>query len=149
MTFTSDKTDYTLPERLSIVLNCVFNRCPRCKQAHIARSFHFPDTCPGCDMVYERGNGFLLAALPAVYFGYAVFWVVPLMIAFLKGWLSFNLSMGLVAAGAVGIPIFFFNYCKMLALALYYFFLPTELFYTLEASEPVGPNTSAKPIAQD
>jgi uncharacterized protein (DUF983 family) len=139
MEFTADKQDYTLNERLTIVWRCVLNRCPRCQQGGISKPFRFPDTCPSCQMIYERGNGFLLAALPAVYFGYAVFWVVPMLIAFLQGWLSFDVSMWSVGIGAVVIPTLFFNYCKMLALALYHFFLPAELFYRPEAQAAPAP----------
>ena len=132
MNFTENKIDYTFQERMAIIFRCVFNRCPRCKHGGISHPFKFPDTCPNCKMIFERGNGFLLSALPAVYFGFAVFWVVPMMILFLNKVLSFNLAMWLVAIGAVAIPVLFFNYCKMLALALYYFFLPNEMFFVPE-----------------
>jgi len=132
MNFTESKTDYTFSERMMIIFRCVFNRCPRCSGGSISHPFKFPDQCPHCQMVYERGNGFLLSALPAVYFGFALFWVVPMMVLFIQDVLSFDVAMWLVAGGAVAIPIFFFNYCKMLALALYYFFLPREMFFVPE-----------------
>lgn len=132
MNFTESKKDYTFSERLTIIFRCALNSCPRCKQGGISSPFKFPDTCPNCAMIYDRGNGFLLSALPAVYFGFAVFWVVPMMVLFINKILSFNVSMALVAIGAVAIPILFFNYCKMLALALYYFFMPQEMFFVAE-----------------
>lgn len=125
MTHTSET--YSFGYRMAIIWRCVFNRCPRCGKGPISWPFSFPDQCPHCELVYDRGNGFLLSALPAVYFMYALFWAVPLLVLFLMQKLSFNLAMGLVAAGAVLIPLLLFNYCKMLALALYYFFLPREL----------------------
>lgn len=145
MEFTAEKKDYLFSERMRIIFRCVFNRCPRCSHPHISHPFKFPDACPHCGMIYERNNGFLLTALPAVYFGYALFWVVPMMLLFITKVLSFNVSMWLVGIGAVLIPILFFNYCKMLALALYYFFLPTEMFYQPEAPAEVKPAPPAQP----
>lgn len=120
-------SDYRLTERMRTISRCVANRCPKCGHGGISKPWHFPQQCPHCAFVYDRGNGFLLTALPAVYFGFALFWVVPIMVFVIQERLSFNLGMILVAVGAVVIPALFFNYCKMLALALYYFFLPREL----------------------
>ncbi len=121
--------DYSFSERMNIIWRCVFNRCPLCSQRGISRPFHFPKVCPNCGTIFDRGNGFLLSALPAVYFMFTIFWLIPLMVIFLKGQLSFPVTMGLILGGAILVPVLFFNYCKMLALALYYFFLPRELYH--------------------
>jgi uncharacterized protein (DUF983 family) len=130
MNDTSTSTEaqtYSFGYRMNIIWRCVFNRCPSCSLPGISRPFAFPKACPRCGIVYDRGNGFLLSALPAVYFMFTLFWLVPLMVLFLQHKISFPLTMWLVAGGAVVIPVLLFNYCKMLALALYYFFLPREL----------------------
>lgn len=124
-----DIENYTFNDRMNIIWRCVFNRCPRCAKSRISRPFHFPKDCPQCATVFDRGNGFLLSALPAVYFLYALFWLLPALVLFLRGYLSFELTMWLVAAGALLVPVLLFNYCKMLALGLYYFFLPRELYH--------------------
>ncbi len=122
------KTNYSFAERMQVIWRCVFNRCPKCSQAGISKPFKFPESCPNCAFVFDRGNGFLLSALPAVYFIYTLFWLVPMMVLLLLQVLSFNLAMVLIAVGAIAIPVFLFNYCKMLALALYYFFMAAELY---------------------
>lgn len=121
--------DYSFSERMQIIWRCVFNHCPKCNQPGISKPFHFPDQCPSCGFVYERGNGFLLSALPAVYFMYTLFWLLPFLILFIYKVLSLEVSMALIGIGAIAIPVLFFNYCKMLAIALYYFFLPRELYH--------------------
>lgn len=122
-----ENSEYSLNERLRIIWRCVLNRCPNCAKGGISKPWAFPSECPQCHFIYDRGNGFLLTALPAVYFGFALFWVVPMMVLVINDILSFNTGMTLVGIGAVAIPALLFNYCKMLALALYYFFLPREL----------------------
>lgn len=119
---------YSFGQRMGIIFRCVFNRCPKCSQGGISRPFSFPKSCKSCGTVFDRGNGFLLSALPAVYFMFVLFWLVPLLVLYLKGMLDFTIAMWLVAIGAVAVPVLFFNYCKMLAIALYYFFLPHELY---------------------
>jgi len=121
--------DYTLKQRLSIVVKCVLNRCPKCSQGGISNPMKFPDACPSCGFVFERNNGFLLSALPAVYFGYVILMVIPTLVLFLNGYISENLAMYGAGVGAVAFPLLFFNYCKILAIALYYFFIPRELYH--------------------
>ena len=124
--------DYTFSQRMAIIFRCVFNRCPHCSHGPICgfNPMHFPDACPNCGFVFERGNGFLLAALPAVYFIYALFGLVPLLVFFLKGYISYRLTLVVGLVGSFLVPLSLYNYCKMLAIALYYFFLPRELYHT-------------------
>ena len=125
---TTDKQDYGFVDRLQIIWRCVFNRCPRCSHSGISKPFKFPESCPNCQFVLDRGNGFLLSALPAVYFMYTLFWLLPLVLLMFNQLMSFTVAMVLIGVGAVAIPVLFFNYCKMLALALYYFFMIHELY---------------------
>lgn len=129
MTTPSANHVYSFNERMAIIWRCVFNRCPRCSHGGISRPFHFPKRCPQCDTVFDRENGFLLSALPAVYFIFTLFWLIPALLLFIKGMLDFTVTMIVVGVGAILIPVLLFNYCKMLALALYYFFLPRELYH--------------------
>ena len=127
----TENADYSFSQRMSIIFRCVFNRCPHCGEGPICgwNPAYFPDACPHCDFQYQRGNGFLLAALPAVYFAYALFVVVPLVYLFLQGWVSYEWAMVLGVVGSLLVPTLLYNYCKMLAIALYYFFLPRELYH--------------------
>jgi hypothetical protein len=127
--FPTQNRDYTFSQRMAIIFKCVFNRCPRCNHGGISSPIQFPDACPHCGFVYERHNGFLLTALPAVYFGYVLLMVIPTLVLFLNGYLSETVALSGAGIGAVLFPLLFFNYCKMLAIALYYFFLPSELYH--------------------
>lgn len=120
---------YSFGVRMGIIFRCVFNRCPRCNKGGISNPMRFPKNCPSCGTVFDRGNGFLLSALPAVYFLFTIFWLIPALVMFIKGTISFPVTMASLVVGAIAIPLLLFNYCKMLALALYYFFLPRELYH--------------------
>ena len=129
--YPTENADYTFSQRMQIIFRCVFNRCPRCGEGPVCglHPLRFPNACPSCDFVFERGNGFLLAALPAVYFIYALFGVVPLVVLMIREVISYELTFGLALIGSVMVPLLLYNYCKMLAIALYYFFLPRELYH--------------------
>ncbi len=122
-----ENSDYSFQERMQIIWRCVFNRCPNCNHGGISSPLRFPKSCPNCGFVLDRENGFLLTALPAAYFAYALFFLVPLLVLFLQGMLSFQWTMWLGIIGSLTVPAVIFNYCKMLGVALYYFFLPREL----------------------
>jgi uncharacterized protein (DUF983 family) len=124
---TMSETQYAFSQRLQILLRCLGRSCPRCSQPAISGIFHFKSQCPGCGLVLDRKNGFLLAALPYSYFIYAVFWLVPILVLWAQKSLSYPQAFGLVAVGAVVLPVLLYNYCKMIALGQYYFFLPREL----------------------
>ena len=129
--YPANNADYSFSQRMQIIFKCVFNRCPQCSEGPVCglNPLKFPTHCSHCNFQFERGNGFLLAALPAVYFIFAVFGVVPLVVAFIQGAISYEIAFGSAMVGAVVIPILLYNYCKMLAIALYYFFLPRELYH--------------------
>lgn len=129
--YPTENAAYTFSQRMQIIFRCVFNRCPRCGEGPVC-GFHplkFPHCCSSCDFVFERGNGFLLAALPAVYFIYALFGIVPLVVLMIRGTLSYEVTFALALIGSAVVPLSLYNYCKMLAIALYYFFLPRELYH--------------------
>lgn len=114
-------------QRLAILLRCLSRSCPRCGHHPVAGVTYFKDTCPGCEFVLDRKNGFLLAALPYSYFIFAVLWLLPLLVLWAQSILSYPQAFALIAAGAVAWPLLLYNYCKMIALGQYYFFLPGEL----------------------
>ena len=94
--YPANNADYSFSQRMQIIFKCVFNRCPHCGEGPVCglNPLTFPTHCSYCNFQFERGNGFLLAALPAVYFIFAVFGVVPLVIAFLKGLLVMKWLLG-------------------------------------------------------
>ncbi len=114
-------------QRLGILLRCLSRNCPRCAQGPISGLGYFKEVCSNCGLVLDRKNGFLLAALPYTYFIFAVLWLLPLLILWAQSLLSYPMAFGLVAVGALVWPLLLYNYCKMIALGQYYFFLPKEL----------------------
>ena len=127
-----------LKRRLAVVLQTLTNGCPRCGHRPIARLFKFEAVCPGCQWVLDRGNGFLLSAIPISYAIFVLFWLIPLLLAWIFKQVSYPLAFGLIAVGAVVWPLLLYNYCKMISLSLYYFFMVRELDAPPEspASEP-------------
>lgn len=129
----SSDDEFDFSQRLKILFRCLSWNCPRCNHHAVAGMTYFKDVCPACGLVIDRKNGFLLAALPYSYFIYAVLWLVPMLVLWAQKLLSYPMAFGLVAAGAVLIPVLLYNYCKMIALGQYYFFLPRELAGPAEA----------------
>jgi uncharacterized protein (DUF983 family) len=128
-------TRYSFYYRMAIIWRCVFNNCPQCNKGPISSPFSFPNSCPHCQFVYDRGNGFLLSALPAVYFAYCLICLLPLIGLYMFNLMPFQTALIIAVIGAVLIPSLLFNYCKMLALALYYFFMAHELTHPEEWDE--------------
>lgn len=116
-----------LKQRLSVILKTLSNGCPRCGYRPIARLMSFQTVCPGCGLVLDRGNGFLLSAIPISYALFVVFWLIPLLLAWILKQLSYPLAFGGIALGAIIWPLLLYNYCKMISLSLYYFFMVREL----------------------
>lgn len=124
----ASEAEIGLKPRLQILLRCFLCNCPRCNYRPLAGITFFKNECPGCGLVLDRKNGFLLAALPNAYFIYAVFFLVPLLVIWAQGHLSYLMAFGLLLTSAVAVPVLLYNYCKMIALAQYYIFLPGELY---------------------
>jgi len=119
--------------RLKVVGRCLSRGCPRCGRRPIAGLFFFRTCCPGCDLLIDKGNGFLLGALPISYGVFIFAWLFPVSAAWMMKYLSYPVAFGLIATGAVVIPLLVYNYCKMISLAFYYFFMIAELEQTENA----------------
>ncbi|PIQ29168.1 hypothetical protein COW36_17740 [bacterium (Candidatus Blackallbacteria) CG17_big_fil_post_rev_8_21_14_2_50_48_46] len=118
--------------RLKVVGRCLSLACPRCGWRPIAGLFSFQTRCPGCDLLIDKGNGFLLGALPISYVVFIFVWLLPVSAAWIMKALTYPVAFGLIGVGAVVIPLLIYNYCKLISLALYYFFMVAELTETSE-----------------
>jgi hypothetical protein len=58
---------------------------------------------------------------------FTFFWLLPVSAIWISKSISYPVAFGLIALGAVIMPLFIYNYCKMMSLALYYFFMFSEL----------------------
>lgn len=120
-------TTPTLGQRLKAWARCATNACPRCGKRPIASLLSFKASCPHCELLIDKGNGFLLGALPISYGLFVIFWLIPMLLAWIFKYLEYSVAFGLIAAGAIIWPLLIYNYCKMLSLGLYYFFMTHEL----------------------
>ena len=118
---------YSFGQRLGMFFRCASNACPRCRHRPIASLFGFHKTCPNCGLVIDKGNGFLLGALPVSYAIFVVLWLIPLLIAWLTKIVSYEMAFGLIIVGGIVWPILLHNSCKMISLGGYYFFMIKEL----------------------
>ncbi|MBT9543843.1 MAG: hypothetical protein IV090_00490 [Candidatus Sericytochromatia bacterium] len=120
-------TELGLLPRLKVLGRCLSVGCPRCGRRPIAGLFSFQTRCPGCDLLIDKGNGFLLGALPISYVVFIFIWLFPISAAWFVKQIPYPVAFGLIAAGAVVIPLLVYNYCKMISLGIYYFFMLAEL----------------------
>lgn len=102
-------------------------RCPRCGAATLFKGwFAMHETCPRCDMRFEREPGYFIGA---IYINYAITVVISLGTFFLvesvTGWtLTYLLPMTMGIA--VSLPLLLFRFAKSLWLSVDYLFNPEE-----------------------
>lgn len=102
--------------------------CPNCGRAKLFQSLlRIHHRCPHCGMTLERGNGYFLGPLCINYGIVALFYVTPLLLAGVAGWIPFPLSLAVALAGALILPVVLYRYCWSLWLMTYYICLPDEL----------------------
>ncbi|MGB0416112.1 MAG: DUF983 domain-containing protein [Coraliomargarita sp.] len=102
--------------------------CPNCGQAKLFRSLvRIHHSCPKCGMRLERGDGYFLGPLCINYGTIALFYVLPLLLFGVLGWLPIELSLALSLAGALLLPIALYRYSWSWWLMIYYSCLPEEL----------------------
>ena len=103
-------------------------RCPRCQSQAIFNSFdRLAESCPGCRLPLEKEDGWGLGAIPLNYSFTCLFWILPVGIMFLFGWMSLTLTLVLAGGGAILVPFLTYRYSKGLWVGIYYATLPGEL----------------------
>jgi hypothetical protein len=65
-----------------------------------------------------------------------VFWVLPVGIAFLFGWLSLTTALVLAGLGALVLPFLTYRFSKLLWIGIYYAVLPHEVADPAFPSDP-------------
>ena len=112
------------------------NACPRCGSKGVIRTmFHIHTHCSQCDLLIDRGNGFLLGSIAVSYL------IVAVWIAFMIALGAFGIIPSLYTwvfsiTFVVLFPILFHAYTKLIWVGIYYAFLPKELFVSMEDLEP-------------
>lgn len=78
-------------------------------------------------MTLERGDGFFLGPLCINYGVVAFFYVAPILLLGVAGWMPLKLAILVASAGALFLPILLYRFAWSLWLLIYYVCLPDEL----------------------
>jgi uncharacterized protein (DUF983 family) len=102
--------------------------CPRCDGKSVFKSrYRLHSHCPDCGLPLEHEDGWSLGAIPLNYTIACVFWILPVGIVFMFGWLSLTAALVLAGLGAVVLPILTYRFSKALWIGIYYAVLPHEV----------------------
>lgn len=116
--------------RGQILVRGLSNRCPNCAGKTLFKPdkfFELNKACPKCGLEIERDEGFFLGSMSLNYGVTIVFFLIPVLLIFLLGWLS-GLAASIIAGiGAFGVPVLFYRSSRSWWLANYYAFLPHHL----------------------
>ena len=103
-------------------------RCPACHSSAIFRSrYRLEEYCPGCGLPLEQEDGWGLGAIPLNYSFTCLFWILPVAVLYLVGWLPLVPALLLAGLGAILVPFLTYRYSKGLWVGIYYAVLPHEL----------------------
>jgi len=101
--------------------------CPRCGHTPVFKThYRLHERCPACGLALEHEDGWGLGAIPLNYSFACVFWVLPIAVFFLFGWLSLLIALLLAGTGAIILPFLTYRFSKALWVGLYYAVLPHE-----------------------
>ena len=76
------------------------NRCPRCGEGAVLENlFNRHDKCSSCGFQYSREDGFFIGGIPISYALICFFWIVPLLMVWIFGWIGLEWLLGLCFAG--------------------------------------------------
>jgi len=116
--------------RAQILARGLSNRCPNCAGKTLFKPdkvFELNKVCPKCGMEIERDEGFFLGSMSLNYGVTIVFFLIPVVLMYLVGWLSGMAASIVAGAGALGVPILFYRASRSWWLANYFVFLPHQL----------------------
>ena len=104
------------------------NRCPRCGEGRVLKNlFNRHENCSSCKFEYSREDGFFIGGIPISYALICGFWIVPLLMVWILGWIGLDWLLGLCLGGAVVLPFLTYPYCQCLWLGLYFVFASSEM----------------------
>lgn len=107
--------------------------CPRCGHNDVFKTrYRLHETCPSCGLPLEQEDGWGLGAIPLNYAITCLFWVLPVGLAFLLGWLGLVPALVLGGVGTLILPFLTYRFSKALWVGVYYAVLPHEAASPLE-----------------
>ena len=116
--------------RVQIVGRGLGNRCPNCGARSLfepGRPFTLRAACGNCGLKLERDEGSFLGAMSLNYGVTICLFLVPVLLAYLGGWIAGWTAAVIAGVGAVGFPILFYRSSRSWWLMNYYLVLPQHL----------------------
>jgi uncharacterized protein (DUF983 family) len=116
--------------RGQIVSRGLTNRCPNCGARSLfepGKPFSLTGQCGECGLKLERDEGSFLGAMSLNYGVTICLFLVPVLIAYLAGWISGMTAAVMAGVGAIGFPILFYRSSRSWWLMNYYLVLPHHL----------------------
>lgn len=116
--------------RVQIVVRGLTNRCPNCGARALfvpGRPFRLRPACGECGLVLERDEGGFLGAMSLNYGVTIMLFLVPVLLAYLFGWIGGATAAVTAGVGAVVFPVLFYRSSRCWWLMNYYLVLPHHL----------------------
>ncbi len=116
--------------RGAILTRGLSHRCPNCGAGSLfvaGSMFRIAPACSRCGLRFERDEGGFLGAMSLNYGVTVCGFLVPVLIAYLAGWLGGRTAAVIAGLGAVGFPILFYRSSRSWWLMNYYLVLPHHL----------------------
>ncbi len=116
--------------RLQIAARGLANRCPNCGGRALfvpGRPFTLRPVCGECGLVLERDEGGFLGAMSLNYGVTVCLILLPILLAYLFGWIGGATAAVAAGVGAVLFPVLFYRSSRSWWLMNYYLVLPQHL----------------------
>ena len=116
--------------RGQIVARGLTHRCPNCGARGLftpGSPFRLAEACPACGLRFERDEGSFLGAISLNYGVTVCGFLVPVLVAYLAGWIGGMTAVVLAGAGAVLFPVLFYRSSRSWWLMNYYLVMPRHL----------------------
>jgi uncharacterized protein (DUF983 family) len=115
--------------RSEVISRGLTNRCPNCGHHTLfpAKSFRIHRRCPECGTGFDRGDGFFLGPWVLNYTVAVFVFVLPALVAGIRGLIPWSVTMTLAAIGCTLAPILLYRSTWSWWLMLYFYFLPQSL----------------------
>jgi len=116
--------------RVQIVGRGLSNRCPNCGARSLfepGRPFTLRSACGGCGLKLERDEGSFLGAMSLNYGVTICLFLVPVLLAYLGGWVGGWTAAVIAGIGGILFPVVFYRSSRSWWLMNYYLVLPQHL----------------------
>jgi uncharacterized protein (DUF983 family) len=116
--------------RARALANGLMCRCPNCGQRTLfarGRLFKVNERCPHCGLTIEKGDGAFLGPFVINYTVTAFGVVIPVIVLYATGRLGPAVTLSISLVAALAAPLLLYRISWGWWLALYYFFLASNL----------------------